>query len=193
MPRTLENKQAVVASLKEALNESQLALVVNYQGLTVAEISALRQQLRPTGTVCMVTKNTLMRVAVEGNQTWQPMTEFLQGTNAFLFVKDDLGGAIKAYQEFQKTAKKTELRGGVMEGRALNEDDIKAITELPTKEELMARIAGGIKAVPSKLAVGLNAVPTKLAVGVREVPAKLARALKAVAEKDQSQDGQEAA
>ncbi|EDZ92214.1 50S ribosomal protein L10 [Limnospira maxima CS-328] len=74
-----------------------------------------------------------------------------------------------------------------MEGRALSPDEIKAITELPTKEELMARIAGAINSIPTKVAVGVNAVPTKLAVGIKEVPASLVRAIKAVSEKDDSQ------
>ena len=72
-----------------------------------------------------------------------------------------------------------------MEGRALSTADLDAITELPTKEELIARIAGAINAVPTKLAVGTNAVPKKLAVGIKEVPASLVRAIKAVSEKDQ--------
>lgn len=113
------------------------------------------------------------------------MTQFLKDSSAFLLVKDDLGGAIKAYEAFQKDTKKTELRGGVMEGRALNNNDLEAITNLPSKEELIARIAGAINAIPTKLAVGTKAVPTKLAVGIKEVPASLVRAIKAVSEKDQ--------
>jgi large subunit ribosomal protein L10 len=184
MGRSLEDKKAIVADLKQALTEAQLILVVDYKGLTVAEMSNLRNQLRPLGTTCKVTKNTFMRIAVEGNETWEPMTEFLKESSIFLMIKDDLGGSIKAYQAFQKATKKTVLRGGVMEGRALSEDDVKAITELPTKEQLMAQIAGAIKAVPTKLAVGINAVPTKLAVGIKEVPGSLVRAIKAVSEKD---------
>ena len=188
MSRTIENKQALVAEVKEALSQSQLAMVIEYQGLSVAEITDLRRRLRPTGTICKMTKNTLMRIAVEGDYTWQPMTEFLKGSSVFLLVQDDLKAAIKAYQDFQKATRKTELRGGVMEGRALTEDDIKALTELPSKEELMARLAGGLKAIPTKLAVGLNAVPTKLAVGIKEVPGSLVRAIKAVSEKEESQN-----
>ena len=185
MGRTLENKKEIVADLKALLADTQLALVVDYQGLTVSEITDLRNRLRPKGAVCKITKNTLMRIAVEGDEIWQPMTEFLSQTSAFVLVSDDLGGAIKEYQAFQKDTKKTALRGGVMEGQALSEDQIKAITELPTKEELMARIAGAINAVPTKVAIGLNAVPTKLAVGLKEVPASLTRAIKAVSEQDQ--------
>ncbi|MDB9527441.1 50S ribosomal protein L10 [Oscillatoria sp. CS-180] len=185
MGRTLENKREIVTELKELLSESQLALVIDYKGLSVADITDLRNRLREKGAICKVTKNTLMRIAVEEDDNWKPMTQFLKDSSAFLLVKEDLGGAIKAYKGFQKDTKKTELRGGVMEGRALNNDDLEAITNLPTKEELIARIAGAINAIPTKLAVGTNAVPTKLAVGIKEVPASLVRAVKAVSEKEQ--------
>jgi large subunit ribosomal protein L10 len=184
MGRTLENKKEIVAELKESLSQSQLTVVIDYKGLSVAEITDLRRRLRPTGTECKVTKNTLMRIAVEGDEIWEPMSQFCKESSAFLFLKDDLAGAIKAYQDFQKATKKTAIRGGVMEGRALNEDEIKAVTELPTKEELMARLAGALNAIPTRLAVGTKAVPTKLAVGIKEVPSSLVRAIKAVSEKD---------
>ncbi|NJL38055.1 MAG: 50S ribosomal protein L10 [Leptolyngbyaceae cyanobacterium SM1_4_3] len=181
MGRTLENKQAIVAELKDNLSQSQLALVIDYKGLSVSEITDLRNRLRPTGTSCTVTKNTLMRIAVDGDANWQPMTEFCKESSAFLLVKDDIGGAIKAYQDFQKASKKTAIRGGVMEGRALSEADVKAIGDLPSKEQLMGQVAGAI-----------NAVATKIATGINEVPASLARVLQAVADKDKDQD-QEAA
>jgi large subunit ribosomal protein L10 len=101
------------------------------------------------------------------------MTEFLAGSSAFLLVKDDISGAIKAYQDFQKATKKTELRGGVMEGRALNQAQVKAIGDLPSKEQLMGQIAGA-----------LNALATKIAVGINEVPASLGRSIKAISEKE---------
>lgn len=173
MGRTLEDKQAIVAELKDTLSQSQLAVVINYKGLTVAEITDLRRRLLPKGAVCKVTKNTLMRIAVEGDSTWEPMTKFLSDSSAFLLIQDDVGGALKAYQDFQRASKKTELRGGVMEGRALTEADVKAIADLPSKEQLMGQIAGAI-----------NGVATKLAVGINEVPGSLARALKAVSEKE---------
>lgn len=175
MGRTIENKQEIVADLKASLNESQLALVINYQGLSVAEITDLRRRLRPTGTVCKVTKNTLMGIAISGQDNWLAMEELLQGSSAFLLVKEDISGAIKAYQDFQKASKKTELRGGVMEGRLLKEADVKALGDLPSKEQLMAQIAGAI-----------NALATKVAVGINEVPSSLARGIQAYADKDSS-------
>lgn len=174
MSRTLEDKKGMVEGLKDDLSESQLALVIDYQGLTVAEITDLRRRLRPSGTVCRVAKNTLMGIAIDGQDHWQPMNELLKGSSAFLLVKDDFSSAIKAYQDFQKASKKTELRGGVMEGRLLKEADVKALGDLPSKEQLIAQIAGAI-----------NALATKIAVGINEVPASLGRGIKAVSEQEQ--------
>jgi large subunit ribosomal protein L10 len=173
MGRTLENKKQIVSDLKESLSQAQLAVVIDYKGLSVAEITDLRRRLQPTGTECKVTKNTLMRIAVDGDSSWQPMSELCKEASAFLLVKEDFSGAIKAYQDFQKASKKTAIRGGVMEGRALTEADVKAIGDLPSKEQLMGQVAGAINAVTSKIATGIN-----------EVPASLARALQAVADKD---------
>ncbi|BAU14850.1 50S ribosomal protein L10 [Leptolyngbya sp. NIES-3755] len=173
MGRTLANKKEIVADLKETLNETQLMFIIGYSGLTVAEISDLRNRLRPKGAVCQVAKNTFMAKATEGDDRWQAVGELLKGDSAFVMVKDDLGGAIKAYQEFQKASKKTEMRGGVMDGRVLKEADLKAIADLPSKEQLIAQIAGAI-----------NGVATQLAVGINEVPSGLARALKQLSEKE---------
>jgi large subunit ribosomal protein L10 len=173
MGRTLENKKEIVSELKEALSDAQLAFIVDYKGLSVAEITDLRNRLRPVGGSCKITKNTLMRIAVDGDENWQPMQEFLKDTSAFLLVGEEVGAAVKAYKEFQKATKKTELRGGVMEGRALSKEEVEALGDLPSKEQLYAQIAGAI-----------NALATKIAVGVKEVPASLARGIQAVSEKD---------
>jgi large subunit ribosomal protein L10 len=185
MGRTLESKTQVVDELKQILSESQLAIVIDYQGLTVAEITDLRRRLRPTGTVCKVTKNTLMQRAIDGDTTWQPMEEFLSGSTAFMLVKDDIGGAIKAYQDFQKASKKTEFRGGVMQGRALNDAQVKAIADLPPKEVLMAQVAGALNSIATRLAVGINEVPASLGRSINEVPASLGRCLQAMAQKEE--------
>jgi large subunit ribosomal protein L10 len=173
MGRTLENKKEIVAELKESLSQSQLAVVIDYKGLTVSDITDLRNRLRPKGGDCKVTKNTLMKIAIQEDANWQAMAEICKESSAFLLIKEDLGGALKAYQEFQKASKKSAIRGGAMEGRLLTEADVKAIADLPSKEQLMAQIAGAI-----------NGVATKLAVGVKEVPSSLARALQAYVDKD---------
>ncbi|MEL6163164.1 MAG: 50S ribosomal protein L10 [Cyanobacteria bacterium J06628_3] len=191
MGRTLANKKEIVADLKGLLDKSSLAIVIDYENLSVSEITDLRNRLRPTGTVCKRTKNTLMRIAVEEDTQWQPITQYLQDSSVFLLVEEELKDAIKAYEDFQKATKKTKIRGGVLEGQALTVDEIKALKELPSKQELMARIAGGINAVATRLAVGVNQVPTKLGRGINQVPSSLARALQQVSQKEESSDSGE--
>ena len=167
MGRTLENKQQIVEELKELLGEAEMALVLDFKGLTVKEMTDLRTRLQASSGVCKVTKNTLMRRAIDGNSAWSELESLLTGTNAFVLVKGDVGGAVKAIQAFQKDTKKSETKGGLFEGKVLSQAEIKAIGDLPSKEVLMAQIAGAI-----------NAVATKVAVGINEVPSGLARALK---------------
>jgi large subunit ribosomal protein L10 len=173
MGRTLEDKKAIVASLQETLSESAMALVINYKSLTVSEITDLRRRLREKGAVCKVTKNTLMNKAIAGDERWEALADLLKDSTAFIMVQEDVGGAIKVYQDFQKSTKKTELIGAVLDGKRLGEKEVKAIADLPSKEQLIAQIAGAI-----------NGVATKLAVGINEVPSGLARAIKAMSEKD---------
>ena len=171
MGRTLENKQQIVGELKELLADAELALVLDFKGLSIKEMSDLRDRLRASDSVCKVTKNTLMRRAIDGDSVWSSLDSLLSGTNAFVLIKGDVGGAVKAVQAFQKETKKSETKGGLFEGKLLSQDEIKAIADLPSKEQLMAQIAGAI-----------NAVATKVAVGINEVPSGMARALKQHAE-----------
>ena len=171
MGRTLASKQQIVEELKGLLGEAEMALVLDFKGLSVKEMKDLRSRLQAANGVCKVTKNTLMRRAIDGDSTWANLESLLTGTNAFVLVKGDVGGAVKAVQSFQKDSKKSETKGGLFEGKLLSQADIKAIGDLPSKEVLMAQIAGAI-----------NAVATKVAVGINEVPSGLARALKQVSE-----------
>lgn len=173
MGKSLKEKQVLVSEIKDLLKESQLTFVIDYQGLTVAEITDLRNRLRPAGAYCKIAKNTLMHIAVEGDETWQPMQSLLSGSSAFLFAGEDVASAVKAYKDFRKATKKTELRGGVMEGHTLTSAQVEAIGDLPTKDQLYGQIAGAINAVTAKIAIGIN-----------EVPGSLARAIKAVSEKE---------
>ena len=173
MGRTRENKAEIIESLKQDLSTAQMAFVIDYKGLSVAEITDLRNRIRPVGGSCKVTKNTLMGIAVEGDDNWQPMQEFLSNNSAFLLTGEEVGAAVKAYKAFQKETKKSELKGGVMEGRALSKQEVEALGDLPSKEELYAQIAGSI-----------NALATKIAIGVKEVPTSVARGIKAMSEKE---------
>lgn len=173
MGRTLADKQALVADLKDLLDESESAFVIDYKGLSVSQISDLRSRLRESGAVCKISKNTLLKRAIADQGQWQELDSLLTGTSAVLLTKEDIGSAVKAYKKFQKDTKKTELRGGVLEGKLLSQQDAEALADLPTKDELYAKIA-----------VGINAVATKLALGIKEVPASIGRGIKAYAEKE---------
>ncbi len=175
MGRTLENKQQIVKELKSLLDDAEMALVLDYQGLSIKEMSDLRARLQSSDGVCKVTKNTLMRNAINGNDLWADLDSLLTGTNAFVFVNGDVGGAVKAVQAFQKDTKKSKTKGGLFEGKLLSDDEIKAIGSLPTKEILLAQIAGSI-----------NALATKVAVGINEVPSGFARALNQHADSGES-------
>merc|ERR1712078_882193 len=142
-----------------------------FKGLSIKEMSDLRDRLRACDSVCKVTKNTLMRRAIDDDSNWASLDSLLTGTNAFVLVKGDVGAGVKAVQTFQKELNKSETKGGLFEGKLLSQDEIKAIADLPSKEQLMAQIAGAI-----------NAVATKVAVGINEVPSGMARALKQHAE-----------
>lgn len=172
MGRTLANKQEIVGELKTLLDDSHSAFVIDYEGLTVAEISDLRGRLRESGAVCKISKNTLLKRAIEGQEQWQELESLLTGTSAVLLTQEDIGSAVKAYKKFQKDTKKTELRGGVLEGKLLDSKGAEALADLPTKDELYAKIA-----------IGINAVATKIALGIKEVPSSIGRGIKAYAEK----------
>ena len=171
MGRTLESKRQTVEELKQLLNKAEMTLVLDYQGLSIKEMSDLRARLQVSSSICRVTKNTLMRRAISGDSNWSSLESFLSGTNAFILIKGDVGKAVKAVQLFQKDTKKSQTKVGLFEGKLLSLDEIKAIGELPSKEMLMAQIAGAI-----------NAVTIKVVVGINEIPSGFARVLKGYAE-----------
>ncbi|MEN9220097.1 MAG: 50S ribosomal protein L10 [Thermostichales cyanobacterium SZTDM-1c_bins_54] len=182
--QSLERKAEIVQEVQDLLKRSQMVMVVDYKGLTVAEMSSLRAELRPLGCVFMVVKNSLMERAIAGQAAWAGMQQYLAGSSAFIMVPDRIGDALKVYQGFQKKVKKTELRGAAMAGMALNIDQIKAVADLPPKEVLLAQAAGALQTVATRLAVSLKGVPTQLGRGINEVPASLGRVLQALAQRD---------
>ncbi|WP_218080209.1 50S ribosomal protein L10 [Anthocerotibacter panamensis] len=187
-------KEVTVADIQKTLERTNMLLVIDYRGLTVAEITNLRNKLRPLDASCLVAKNTLMRRAVAGT-AWEPSVSLLKGPSAVLFGCGNMKEMLSAYEAFQKESKKTELRGGAVEGAALTLEQIKAVVELPSKEQLFARAAGAIQAIPTKVALGIKQVPTKVALAVNESHTQAFRAigaLKSKLEKD-SQPTDEAA
>ncbi len=168
MGRTLENKQQIVKEIKTLLNESEMAVVLDFKGLSIKEMSDLRAKLRSNNGICKVTKNSLMRRAIDGQSNWTDLESLLTGTNAFVLIKDDVGSAVKAIQTFQKETNKSETKGALFEGKLLSKSEIKEIANLPSKEVLMAKIAGALNAVTSKIAIGINEVPSGLARSLKQ-------------------------
>jgi len=124
----------------------------------------------PEGTTAVVIKNTIMTRAVAGSEYEEATGTLLKGANMWFFIEDDIGASIKAWNSFIKESGKKEtheIRGGVVEGTAYDAKGVEAIGKLPSKDELYARIAGGIKAVPTKVARVIKAPNSKLARAIK--------------------------
>lgn len=176
MATSKAGKRETVATVKGLLDTSEMIFTVPASSLTVAETEGLRRSL-PEGTTARVVKNTLMKLAVEGTEYEECTNEFLKGSNMWFFISDDVSASIKSYNSFIKDTGKTEthsIAGGVLEGNSYDTKGVEAISKLPSKLELYAKIAAGI-----------NAVPTKVARVIKAPSSKLARAIKLATEKDE--------
>lgn len=168
-----EGKEKIVAEVQELLETSEMIFTIPASSLTVSESQSLRQSV-PEGTTVKVVKNKLMARALDGTQ-YSAATDMLSGANMWFFVEEDINGSIKAYKSFVKDFGKKEshpLLGGVMDETLYDAAGVNAIGNLPSKQELYAKIAGSIKAVP-----------TKVARVIKEPGSKLARAIKLAGEK----------
>jgi len=166
---TLGGKQKTVEQVNELLEGSEMIFTMPASGLTVKQVSGLRRSL-PEGTTMRVVKNKLMARAIEGNSNYESVGSLLKGANMWFFVEEDISGSLKAIKGFLKENQKGEthqVSAGVIDGDLLDADGVKRVGDLPSKLELYARIAGGIKAVPTKLAKATNAVPSKLARAIK--------------------------
>jgi len=162
-------KRATVETVKGLLDNSEMIFTVPASSLTVAQSQGLRNSL-PEGTTAKVVKNKLMALALEGTEYQSGASTMLKGANMWFFIEEDVGASIKAYNAFMKTAGKTEthgILGGVLEGQSYDANGIKAIGELPSKQELYAAIAGRIKGVPTKVARVIKAPSSKLARAIK--------------------------
>lgn len=173
---TLPGKQEKVDRVKSLLDTSEMIFTVPAGSMTVSETQELRKSL-PEGTVMSVVKNKLMARAMEGTD-YECAGELLKGPNMWFFIEEDIGATIKAFNKFAKDQDKKEshpIKGGTMEGVVYDANGVDAIGKLPSKIELITRIAGGI-----------NAVPTKLARVVKAPGEKMARAIKLATEEESS-------
>ena len=158
-------KVATVDEVKAKVDSTSTALVTEYRGLTVAEISNVRRQLRTLGADYKVFKNTLVRRAVAGTSA-EPLTEFLEGPTAIAFVEGDVSAVAKALRDLAKASPKLILKGGVLDGKALGPKDISALADLPSRDVLLAQFAGALASPLRTMAGLLKAVPQNLAYGL---------------------------
>lgn len=152
----------MLSNVKADLEGVTAMWIVDYRGLTVKEIQELRGAVREAGATMKVYKNTLMRIALAQAEL-PTLDDMLKGPSAFIFAGNDVAAAAKAVKEFAKDNEKLEIKGGLMEGAAVSAAEVEAIASLPSREELLAQIAGAISGVARGLAVALNGVPRGLA------------------------------
>jgi large subunit ribosomal protein L10 len=159
-------KVAVVEEIRTKLAESDATVLTEYRGLTVQDIATLRGALRSTGTEYKVFKNTLARRAVEEAGV-EGVTDLLEGPVALAFVRGDAAAAAKALREFAKGNEALVIKGGLLGSRFVGPSDIEALAELPSREVLLAQIAGAFQAPLVKAAGLFQALPRNLAYGVK--------------------------
>jgi len=140
----IEQKKPVVAEISGHIDGAQGVVLVNYSGLTVAQDTELRKQLREAGIVYKVYKNTMMRLAFQGTPC-EALNKHLGGTNALAISKTDATAPARVIAEFAKKNPKLELIAGVVENGYYDENGIKAIAEVPNREILLGRLLGSMQ------------------------------------------------
>lgn len=156
----VELKQPVVQEISENMKGAQAVVVVDYRGLTVAEDTQLRKTLRDAGVTYKVYKNTLVRRAIEGTE-FESLKDVLEGPNAFAISATDATAPARVISKFAKNAPKLEIRAGVIEGDFYDEAGMKAIAEIPSREELLSRLLGSMQSPITNLARVLNQIAEK--------------------------------
>jgi large subunit ribosomal protein L10 len=157
----LEKKVAKVARVRENLSDAEFVFSVPLPGISMKQISELKRSL-PSGTTAQTVKNTLMKRAIEGTE-WDVVGEICVGSSVWFFVREDIKASVEAFSKFVKSTKRENtINGGAMDRIVYDAAGVRAIADLPSKQELYGNIAVLIRAVPTKLATTLNLIPTKV-------------------------------
>lgn len=165
---TKERKQEIVGELQEFFNNGKVVIVADLTGLTVAEFTSFRRTLRTNNAKLRVAKNTLVKRAI-GETEYKQLETLAKGPSGFIVGYDDPAAPAKAVNDYLKQIKKGSVRGGVLEGKALNAEDIKALATLPSKEQLLSSIMGSLDSGAGGIAGILSAVIRDIAYLVEEV------------------------
>ncbi len=151
-----EKKGEVISSFRKKFSEAKSVVFTDYKGMTVAEVSELRNFLRKDGVEFRVVKNTFARIASEGTPV-SLAKDLFKGPVSVAIGYHDPVVAPKKIVEFIKKNEKLKLRGGVIEGKYYSLDEVKAVAELPSREVLLSMLAGAIQAPLVKMASALSA------------------------------------
>ena len=159
-------KVAVVAQVRDRLSGADAAILTEYRGLTVKDLATLRRSLRESGGDYKIYKNTLVRFAVRelGLTDLEPM---LEGPTAIAFVDGDAVGVAKALRDFGRTHPALVVKGGILGESILTATDAGALADIPPREVLLARLAGGLAAPMVQFAGLLQALPRNFAYGLK--------------------------
>jgi len=172
----VELKQPIVQAIVDDITGAQSIVLVDYRGLTVAEDTELRKQLREAGVIYKVCKNTMMKRAFEGTDFAQ-LDEYLEGPNAIAISKEDATAPARIICKFAKNAKALEVKAGVVEGAVYDADGVNALSQIPSREELLSKLLGSLQSPITNLARVLNQIaeqngaPAETAEAVEEAPA----------------------
>ena len=153
----VELKQPIVAEISELLNGAASAVVVDYRGLTVAQDTELRKQLREAGVTYKVYKNTMIRFAAKGTE-FEALEPHLEGPTALAVSKEDATAPARVLAEFAKKADKLELKAGVVEGTYYDEKGIQVIATIPSREILLGKLLVTIQSPISNFARVINQI-----------------------------------
>lgn len=161
MALNLEQKKAIVAEVADVASSAYSAIAAEYRGLTVEELTGLRQQARNNGVYLRVVKNTLARRAVADTE-FECMAEGFKGPLVLAFSQEDPGAAARVINDFAKEHDDLVVKMVSISGKLLDPSEIKTLAKMPTYEQALSMLMATMKAPVQKLAATLNEVPGKL-------------------------------
>lgn len=157
MSNNLELKKAAVAEIKQKLTDAQSVVLVDYRGLTVAEVTELRRQFRAAGVEYAVLKNTLVSIAAK-EAGIEGLDSVLEGPTALAFGMTDAVAPAKIVAEFAKKNDKLKVKAGILDGAVLDVAGVAKLSAIPSREVLIAKVMGSMMSAVSKFVYVVEAI-----------------------------------